>query len=98
MHQDDEFSRDGDRCSAFGVLPTPLREVESPPAEIAVLPEWAENVVGAPHGQFSKEGVAGLGDPQLLVAIARLIPSRIEPDECPHHSALLESVFVLQCQ
>jgi len=98
VEQNSKLSGNGNDGSIFGVLASTFCELQAPAAKIAVGTEGTQDVVRRANQQSAQEGVAGLGDRELRVAVAGLVASRDEPEGGSDLPALSEAAGVLESQ
>ena len=80
VEQNSKLSGNGNDGSLFSVLASPFGQLQAPTSQIAIGSKRPENVLCGGHQQAAQVGVSGLGDSQLRVMVAGLIPSGDQTD------------------
>ncbi len=80
VEQNSKLSGNGNDRSLFSVLASPFGQLQSPTSQVTVRSEGTEDVLGEGDEQATQEGIASLGDSQLRVMVAGLIPSGDQTD------------------
>jgi len=70
----------GDDSPLLGGFATTLRQFETPPFEVRVLPAGAQHVLGALHEQMSEKFIAGFGDVELGFKRPGFVLTRTQTD------------------
>jgi hypothetical protein len=98
MEENSELSSDGNDGSFLRGLATASGESEAVAAQIAVLAERPEDVVGALHEQLAKEGITFTRDVELGISLAGASRCWGEPEVSADGAALGEACWVLEDQ
>ena len=96
MKQDDKLTGDGHDRPLLGILAPAVGELQAPAAQVTIGAGATQDVLRGADEQASQERVAGLGDTELWVAIAGLVPPGNEPASGPSVSALGEAAGVFE--
>ena len=92
VEQNSKLSGNGNDSSLFSVLASPFGQLQAPTSQVTVRSEGTEDVLGGGDEQATQEFIASLGDSQLRVMVAGLIPSGDQTD-CGSDIAALEEAF-----
>ena len=95
VQHDGELASNGHNGPLLGGLASPLAEGETPPSEVTVFTEGAEDVVSAVDEEGAQEAVSGLGDAKLLLDAPRLPLARTKAKIGTDRAAPLEAFGIL---
>ena len=82
----------------FGILPPSGSQGQTPTPQIAVRTKRPQDILTASDQKPPQKFVPCFGDPQLTIALARLVHTRSQAQIRPHRSALFEPMGVLKDQ
>jgi len=91
VKQHGEFPGHGHDGALLRVLAAPSGQFLAPTSQSGVSAQRPEDMLGTLHQRLPKVAIAGLGDAQLGIVLARLRTSRAKSQVAPHIPALGES-------
>ena len=98
MQQHRQLSGRGYDRSFLATLSAPFGQFQSPASQIAVDPEWSQNVLRSLHQQRPQIGIALLADVQLRLALTGVSPSRLQSQVATHVATPAEAMRIFQRQ
>src|SRR6202140_3755691 len=95
VHQHREFSSDGHNRPLPGVLAAAYHQTQTPAAQVGVGSKMAQDVMSTSNQQTPQHVIAGLGNPQMGLALARVALSRQQSQVTGNIAALAEAMRVI---
>ena len=98
VHHNSELPGHSHDGSLLGILPSLASELQTPAPQVAVWAKGSKDVLGAANEETTEKDIPGLGDVELGILSARLVPPRHQTEGRPNFPAFREPPWVLKRQ